>query len=125
MPRKRWDRSKYPENWPQISYDFRASKDFTCEVCGYRQGDPLLSKAGNTYKGSVDAAHKYPYDETNPDPALFCMCKRDHRIYDNTLQDKIAEAEHQATMHDICLEKEGYVWCDYPDCKGYYLPHEH
>jgi hypothetical protein len=96
--KKRWDREKYPENWEQMSYEFRESKDFTCEVCGYRQGDPLISKAGNEYRGSVDAAHRFPNDESNPDPELLCLCKRDHRIYDNTIK---AEYEHQENMMEI------------------------
>ncbi len=123
--KKRWDRSKYPENWEQISRDFRESKDFTCEECGYVQGDPLISKAGNEYRGSVDAAHKWPNDTHNPNPDLLCYCKSCHRRYDNSFADLIEEGKHQAELHGILLEREGYVWCDHEDCKGYYLPHEH
>jgi len=123
----RWDRSKYPENWEQISHEFRSSKDFTCEwdECGVQQGDTLTSKAGRDYKAVVDAAHKYPFDESNPDPELYCYCKKHHRVYDNTFQKQIEEAEHLVRMHDILIEQNGYVWCDHPDCGGYYLPHEH
>jgi hypothetical protein len=127
MGKKRWDRSKYPENWEEISHNFRASKDFRCEFCGYKQGDPLVSKAGNEYKGSVDAAHKYPFDEANPDPELYCLCKSDHRIYDNGWREEIEETEHQARMHDILLNANGYetVYCSHEECQGYFLPHEH
>ncbi len=123
--RRRWDRSQYPENWEEMSRDFRASKDYTCEMCGYRQGDPLISHTGREYQGTVDAAHKYPRDTRNPNPDLLCLCKRDHRIYDNQFQELMDEGDHQATLHDILLEREGYVWCDHEDCEGYYLPHEH
>jgi len=121
----RWNRKKYPENWEQISRDFRSSKDFTCEFCGYKQGEPLISKAGNRYRGTVDAAHKYPYDESNPEPALYCLCKRDHRIYDNSWQNDIDEVEHQSRMHQILIGNYGEerYWCE--KCQDHYLEHTH
>lgn len=106
--RKRWDRSQYPPNWKEISYDFRASKNFTCEGCGYRQGDWLLSRKGRLYRGTVDAAHKWPNDTKNSAPALICMCKRCHRFYDNGFTEIIAEGKHQAVLHRILLERRGY-----------------
>lgn len=123
--KRRWDRSQYPDNWEQISYEFRASKEFTCEHCGYVQGDVLVSKAGREYRGTVDAAHKYPRDTRNPDPELLCLCKCHHRMYDNGFQETMDEGDHQARLHGILLERDGYVWCDHADCQGYYLPHEH
>ncbi len=100
---KRWDRSQYPPNWEEISYQFRASKDFTCEWCGYQQGQPRKSRRGRMHKSTVDAAHKYPRDTRNPDPELYCLCKRCHRLYDNQFQEIIAEGEHQAALHRILL----------------------
>lgn len=123
----RWKRDEYPEDWEQISKEFRESKGYTCEVCGFQQGGTLTSKAGNEYKGTVDAAHKYPNDTQNPDPELLCLCKRDHRIYDNSFQHIIDEGKHQAALHSILLQQNGWdvEWCDHPDCQGYYLKHEH
>lgn len=105
----RWDRSQYPENWEEISLNFRASKDFTCEWggCGVRQGDTLISRAGNEYKAVVDAAHVYPFDTMNPNPDLLCLCKKHHRLYDNSYQG-LDELEHQITMHRILIERNGY-----------------
>jgi len=125
--RTRWDRSQYPENWEEISATFRASKNYTCEwdECGVQQGDTLTSKAGRDYKATVDAAHRYPFDTQNPNPELLCLCKKHHRVYDNSFQEEMAEVEHQVAMHGILIEQAGYVWCDHPDCGGYYLPHEH
>lgn len=105
---KRWDRSQYPENWEEISRQFRASKHYTCERCGYRQGDPLVSRAGRIWRGTVDAAHKWPNDTRNPHPDLLCFCKRCHRWYDNQFQELLEEGRHQAAMHRILLEREGY-----------------
>jgi hypothetical protein len=103
--RRRWDRKQYPPNWEQISYDFRASKNFTCECCGYVQGDWLISKRGRRYRGTVDAAHVWPNDTKNPNPALRCYCKSCHRFYDNLFNEIIAEGIHQAVLHSILLER--------------------
>lgn len=102
-----WDRSKYPENWEEISFNFRASRDFTCEWdgCNVKQGDTLISKAGNEYKAVVDAAHAIPWETHNPDAELYCFCKKHHRIYDNLFNDEIAELEHQIRMHRILLSR--------------------
>ena len=124
MP-KRWDRSQYPPDWEQKSQAFRAEHNYTCEDCGYVQGDPLISKAGREYPGTVDAAHYWANDTHNPDPQLRCLCKSCHRKWDNQFQEIMAEGDHQVRMHEIALEREGYVWCDHPDCQGYYLPHSH
>jgi len=106
---KRWNRQEYPDNWEQISYQFRASRNFTCEHCGYRQGDLLISRIGRRYRGSVDAAHKWPNDTDNPNPELLCLCKRCHRLYDNQFEELIAEGQHQARMHSILLQQgRGY-----------------
>jgi hypothetical protein len=106
---KRWDRSQYPENWEEISAAFRASKNYTCEWggCGVKQGDKLISKAGKEYTATVDAAHVYPFDTANPNPDLLCLCKKHHRIYDNSYQGEMDELEHQTIMHRILIEKKG------------------
>jgi hypothetical protein len=103
--KRRWDRKQYPPNWEQISRDFRASKNYTCESCGYHQGDWLRSKRGRWYRGTVDAAHVWPNDTKNPAPALLCLCKRCHRLYDNMFAEIIAEGIHQAVLHGILLER--------------------
>jgi 5-methylcytosine-specific restriction endonuclease McrA len=129
--KRRWNRNKYPEEWERISYEFRSSKDFTCESCGYRQGDLLVSRAGRLYRGTVDAAHKYPNDTRNPQPELYCFCKRCHRLYDNQFQALIAEGKHVAKLHAILVQNRGYrlpahlltyyedcPWC-YGECEGH------
>jgi hypothetical protein len=107
--KRRWDRSQYLPDWEEISRAFRASKQFTCEFCGYVQGDWLLSKKGKWYRGTVDAAHKWPNDTRNPRPALLCLCKRCHRLYDNLFYKIIEEGIHQAILHRILLERRGYT----------------
>ena len=102
---RRWDRSQYPPNWEEISYNFRLSKDFTCEACGYRQWEPRISRSGREHKGTVDAAHKFPNDTRNPHPELICLCKRCHRLYDNLFQELLSEGNHQATLHRILLHR--------------------
>jgi|SRR5882724_9315044 len=107
----RWDRSKYPINWEEISYNFRASKNFTCEWpdCGIKQGDTLISRAGYEYTATVDAAHRYPWDTANPHAELYCLCKSHHRIYDNLFNEEMAEITHLVRMHGILLERRGYA----------------
>jgi hypothetical protein len=107
----RWDRSKYPENWEEISYNFRASKNFTCEwpECNVKQGDLLISKKGKLYIATVDAAHAIPWETHNPDAKLYCFCKKHHRIYDNLWSEEIAELEHLMIMHRILLERRGVL----------------
>lgn len=111
--KKRWDPSRYPPNWPEISHRFRASKNYTCECCGYHQGDILISRRGRKYRGSVDAAHKWPNDTHNINPDLLCFCKSCHRLYDNLFRDIVSEGKHQTRLHDILLERKGKSW--YPD----------
>jgi hypothetical protein len=108
--KRRWDRSQYPPNWEEISYAFRLSKNFTCEACGYRQGDWLVSRKGQWYRGTVDAAHKYPGDTRNPHPELYCYCKKCHRLYDNLFAKIIAEGKRQVVLHRIVLERRGFVF---------------
>ena len=105
----RWNRSKYPANWEFISFLFRWTKNFTCESCGIRQGEWVLSRAGKPYRVVVDAAHKYPWSTLDPNAELFCFCKRCHRLYDNLFRAEIEEVEHLARMHRILLEKRGYI----------------
>ena len=102
---RRWDRSQYPPNWEEISYNFRASKNFTCESCGYQQGEPRISRSGREHKGTVDAAHKWPNDTMNPKPELYCLCKRCHRLYDNLYDELVAEGVHQRKLHRILRER--------------------
>jgi hypothetical protein len=106
----RWDRSNYPPDWEIISYNFRASKNFTCEWpgCCVRQGDILISKAGNLYIATVDAAHAIPWETHNPDAELYCFCKSHHRVYDNLFNNEILELDHQIRMHRILLARSGY-----------------
>jgi hypothetical protein len=104
----RWDRSRYPIDWEEISYQFRKSKGFTCECCGVKQGTSVISKAGKVYRIVVDAAHKYPWAVSDPNAALYCFCKRCHRIYDNIYREELEEVEHMARLHRILLRKRGY-----------------
>ena len=125
MP-KRWDRRKYPDNWEEMSRNKREEAEWTCEFCGAVHGGAGTTTRGSTYKPvRIAAAHKYPNDESNPHPELYALCQSCHFSYDNQFKDIIEEGKHQATMHGIALEQEGYVWCDHEDCRGYYLPHEH
>lgn len=124
MP-SRWDRSKYPEDWEAISRRKREEANWTCEFCGAVNGEGAQSRGGSTYTVVVAAAHKWPHDERNPDPDLYCLCQSCHRSYDNQFRDIIEEGDHQIKLHRIALEHEGYEYCDHPDCQGYYLPHEH
>lgn len=105
---KRWDRSKYPANWKEISFKFRESRGFTCEACGYVQWTPLVARSGKIWRGTVDAAHRYPADTMNPNPALLCLCKRCHRRYDNSHLESLEELQHQIRMHRILLARHGY-----------------
>jgi hypothetical protein len=73
-----------------------------------RQGDTLISKAGNEYTATVDAAHAIPFETHNPDAELYCFCKSHHRVYDNLWSEEIAELDHQIRMHRILLERNGY-----------------
>jgi hypothetical protein len=125
MAKKRWDRSQYPENWEEISKNKREEAGWVCEFCGTAHGDQGTSKCGSNYTVRIAAAHKWPNDTRNPDPDLYALCQSCHFSYDAQFRDIIAEGKHQANMHGIALEQEGYVWCDHEDCKGYYLPHEH
>jgi hypothetical protein len=106
----RWNRDEYPPEWEQISYNFRASKNFTCEWegCDIQQGDILVSRAGKPYMATVDAAHALPFEKSNPDAELYCFCKRHHRVYDNLWTEELAELDHQIRMHRILLERNGY-----------------
>ncbi len=103
--RRRWDRSRYPANWDDISWAFRSSKRFTCEHCGTEQGMLRISKAWNLYPARVMAAHRYPNDTANPYPELLCLCERCHFSYDARFRDILEEGEHQAVLHGILLER--------------------
>ena len=106
---RRWDRSRYPENWEAMSQAFRASKNYTCEFCGTPQGTMRVSRSGRWYASWVAAAHKYPNDTRNPHPELLCLCEWCHLIYDAQFQDILAEGEHQARLHAIALEQREEV----------------
>jgi hypothetical protein len=123
---KRWDRSKYPPNFDDISLQKRKAHNFTCEFCG-RSNEDKFESGGDV---RVSFAHKYKNDEANPNPEGYCLCQSCHWHYDHP-SDKIKEeGDHQVAMHRIANEQVGYVrdgrvWCDHEDCKGYYLPHTH
>ncbi len=65
---------------------------------------------GHLPRGTVDAAHKWPNDTRNPHPALYALCKRCHRFYDNGFTEIIAEGKHQAVLHRILLGRQGYTF---------------
>lgn len=138
--RKRWDRDEYPENWEELAQAAKERAAYTCEFCGVEHRGEGTNRHGGPYEVRVAAAHKYPNDTHNPDPDLYCLCQSCHRTYDNRFKDIIEEGKHQAVMHEILLEREGYgkrdesgamsmvpdedrVWCE--ECQGWYWPHEH
>jgi hypothetical protein len=84
---------------------FRASKNYTCEFCGTVQGTLRISKAGNSYRSRVVAAHRYPNDTVNPCPELLCLCERCHFWYDARFRDIVEEGRHQAVLHGILVER--------------------
>jgi hypothetical protein len=128
--KNRWDRSKYPDDWERKSYDQRSSTNWTCEFCGAVHGGEGTTRGGNTYKPvRIAAAHKWPHDESNPNPDLYSLCQSCHFSYDAQFRGIIAEGDHQVAMHRILLEPvfgdygEERFWCDI--CNGYYLEHSH
>jgi len=125
MTKKRWDRSNYPDDWEEISHRKREEAGWRCEFCGAPHQGEGKSKSGLLYRVWLAAAHKWPNDTRNENPELYCLCQSCHRSYDNQFAEIIAEGKHQAKMHEIALEQEGYerVWCE--ECQGYFLEHEH
>lgn len=111
MGKRRWDRSQYPDDWEEISHSKKVAASWTCEFCGNEHGKCACNKRGGEYTAYMAAAHKWAGDTHNPDPELYCLCQSCHRKYDNSFQ--------------TAYEEEEKVWCDHPDCQGYFLPHEH
>ena len=82
MDRER--RSFYPPGWRKESYDFRASKQFTCEHCHAVQGvtERVSRRTGAVYKVCTHAAHKN-FGETHlVDAPKLCLCEVCHGRYD-------------------------------------------
>ena len=85
MDRER--RSFYPPGWRKESYDFRASKQFTCEHCGVKQGAERVSRrTGAVYKVSTHAAHKNFGETHQIDAPKLCLCEKCHGTYDTSLR---------------------------------------
>src|SRR5947199_7602800 len=76
-------RKLYPPHWRKESYHFRASKHFTCEHCGVKQGEERVARrTGAVYKVCTHAAHKN-FGETHLINApKLCLCEVCHGRYD-------------------------------------------
>lgn len=95
-------RANYPDNWDQISRDFRASKNHQCEDCGVRKGDRMISRrTGVVWTAYVVAAHAYGEDTRNPHAKLRCLCPRCHFIYDLKAQQRDREVSNQRLQHQL------------------------
>src|SRR5438094_3798638 len=81
-------RSFYPPRWRKVSYDFRASKNFTCEHCHAVQGvtERISRRTGAVYQVSTHAAHKHFGETRKADAPKLCLCEKCHGTYDTSLR---------------------------------------
>jgi 5-methylcytosine-specific restriction endonuclease McrA len=74
------DRSRYPDDWGEISLAIRERADWTCENCGLqcrRPGEPF-----DTHKRTLTVSH-IDHDPANCDPGnLVALCAPCHLRYD-------------------------------------------
>jgi len=65
------DRSKYPENWKEISWEYKESIGWKCEWCGIQHLKDLDI-------GNCLTVHHPDHDPENPDARLIGLCARCH-----------------------------------------------
>ncbi len=65
------DRSRYPDNWDEISKAYKDSIGWRCEECGIRHMEDFTM-------GSCLTVHHLDHDPENPNPRLRGLCARCH-----------------------------------------------
>lgn len=88
------NRSKYPENWEEISLARRTAANWQCEWCGRKQGQEVIGVKGKPYKVVLTVAHlgvsfpdgtpgdKHNKHDVRPDN-LAALCNSCHLRYDH------------------------------------------
>ncbi len=74
------DRSKYPENWPEISFAVRERANWTCQNCAKQCRRP--EEPFDTHIRTLTVSH-VDHDPANCDPGnLVALCAPCHLRYD-------------------------------------------
>jgi len=71
-------RQMYPANWRDLALACKIRANWKCEHCGVSQFDIRESRRGTPYFVYLAAAHRYPFQESNPNPELLCLCPSCH-----------------------------------------------
>lgn len=80
MPIRPDQRSRYPDDWPMISYRIRNDRaQWACEWCGARHGHPHPDTGSSVV---LTVAHLDHQPENCSDENLAAMCQRCHNRYD-------------------------------------------
>jgi len=62
-----WDRSKYPDNWEEISLAIKERDGWQCRWCNAAYGDKQESRKGQEYSVVLVVAHLgVPYPDGRP-----------------------------------------------------------
>lgn len=82
-----FDRSKYPDNWEEISLAIREKAGWKCAFCGAENGKPHPITGSRVV---LTVAHLDHDPSNNDDSNLVALCQRCHLRYDLELHMKHA-----------------------------------
>lgn len=102
MPIK--DKSRYPENWNEITQEHKERAGWKCERCGVEQGTGRIGiKKGRHYKVRLATAH-LDHDPENPDARLVVLCEVCHLRHDRHLHGYNAKVTMRQRQHQRQLD---------------------
>jgi hypothetical protein len=102
-------RKQYIRGWKKISFEFRQSRNFTCEHCGVVGGrdERVSRRTGAIYTVHTHAAHKN-HDPGNPNPELLCLCPSCHGKYDYQHLRRNDTLKSEQLKHKLLLTRRWY-----------------
>ena len=102
-------RRKYPPNWESLSRACKERANWQCEHCGAKQFEIITSRKGTPYFIYLHAAHKHPYDKSNPNPELIALCITCHARYDYEYKQRAMRSRLEQMKHLKLLIEQGIV----------------
>lgn len=101
------NRQAYPANWEELARQCKELAGWRCQHCQIEHGAWRVSRKGQPYQVWMTAAHKWPFDQSNPNPDLLCLCFSCHARYDAPWLLRAQWVELERLKHRVLLKLFG------------------